>query len=989
MSGIGLLVSAGIGLVNFGINTFLSIGSRGSVDFSQIVPKMTPRVPQISGTSQSLQSSLTYGFSGPINSLSDGLPIPDLGGMLRVGAQIINYYIEVSDKKETLYMLLAIASGPLSAVVYGETPEHIWINTTKKLSEAPHAEYQTRLGTYDQTAISWFNALHQLRTMDLSMAQETKLLLHFEESSFVDSSIFARTITNHSVTRSSAARMFGSYSGLFAAADTKVTHWLDLTDGTPDENGAFDLGNSDFTIEMWIRPSGMATNRNYCIYKWEEESIDGSGNTLHYFTGAGTGAGFYFVHVNGEVDPWALNFILFAPCMLSMNTWYHIALVRSGASYYFFLNGVDKASPEISSEWGKTVFRPSSPATKPCLGKSGANPYTITYDWRGYIDEFRLTNGKANYIQNFTPPSAAFVGYATNTITTRGSAVDKLSLIFTFPYGLYTQSSDTVTGEITLDKKSVEFDIRFSRFNWSGDYKWKGANQIVVGERQGLFRSQMSFEFNRLELTTITGNFSAGEIITGATSGATAMIALDQYSTVLYVVDQIGTFVIGEGINGGTSLAHGHITAVPYNDATSWSVQVSRVTDDDYRTSSVSSSTLDLVDEVNRTSLEYPNIALLGISVPYSDTVGSGMENVSVLANKGNVTIPQWAASGGGTQTMASSNPAYKFLDVMCNGLGVSIERINQASIVAWAAYCVAMIGSQFRASWNGIFDTLSTGEDAIDKLLKVGRASLIKSNEYKIVIDTVVPESSFTGLFTAANIVDGTYSFQWLRKSEKPHAVCVEYLDEDGEGERKSVSHYGPEYDKTTEPLRIDQDFLIGCTNEDETKRYAILRYQSKEKMTSACQFEASIDAINCEPGDCIWVQPLRSQKSYGGFVVSATSTGIVLDQEITLDADTFSGYASVWVRHSTGSIERRTINSMFDVKRNSFTVTPAWSVTPSEGAVYGIGRYQASINPIDIWRWRVMRLARGGDDGRVRLECAEYNAKTYYHADYGTTII
>jgi predicted phage tail protein len=299
--------------------------------------------------------------------------------------------------------------------------------------------------------------------------------------------------------------------------------------------------------------------------------------------------------------------------------------------------------------------------------------------------------------------------------------------------------------------------------------------------------------------------------------------------------------------------------------------------------------------------------------------------------------------------------------------------------------YTGTAIGAETRARFNGIFDTLGTGEDAIMALLKVGRASLLKTNEYKIVIETVVAEASFTGLFTAGNIVADTFQQQWISKADKPHAITVEYLDEADEYARKSYTYRGPEYDTTTEPLRIDRDFLLGCTNADEAKRYAILRYQLRTMVSASCSFEAGIDAVNCEPGDCIWVQPLRSRKTWGGRVVSSTNNTITLDQSLVLDAATYDGYASIWVRHINGNIERRTIDAGFDAAATpTWTVTVNWTANPAAGEVYGIGRYIANLNTIDIWRWRVIGMSRSGEN-RIRIDCVEYNPKVYYHADYG----
>jgi len=948
--------------------------------FASSLPPMEDRIPQISGTSRRLQSSLAYGFSGPRNSTSDGLAIPVLGGRFRTGAQVINYYIEAADKREILYLLLAIAEGPLEAVVYGNTVSNIWVSKNRKLSEIKGAEFQTRAGTHDQTAIDWFGELHQVRTVEIDLTQPTKLLLHFEESPFRDSSIFSRTITANGVTRSSAQRKFGTYSGLFASSDVSDSYYLDLTDGSADENGAFDLGSDDFTFEVWLRPGTLTAFKKYGIWKWQNET-DRSGYGLEYYHINESLSQFLF---RSEGTSGGVKYFVFAYGHMTSDNWYHIALVRSGNRFYFFFNGTDEALPSVDDHWEDPLDRPSNPGVVPTLGKA-VKFEGGTYDWRGYMDEMRLVRGQAIYTSDFTPPDAPFEGYETDLISTRGTAVDKLSLIFAFPYGLYAEQADQSTGEITVVGKDVEIDVLVSRDDWSGTYyQWLGDVRRISAFRKGMYRAQITLEFNLMTYTTVSGTFQAGEQITGSTSGAKATIAVRRSSTAMYVVNVNGTFQAGEQITGSTSGATGTVSTVPAPDAKRWHVKVYRRTDDDYRSSSVSACSLYLVDEIYRKSLAYPNVALLGLKVPYTDKAAD-LEDVSVIADQGDVTIPQWAIAGGGTQTRPSSNPAYMLVRVLCNCLGVDIERIDRDSILAWADYCSAAVGSVARASWNGIFDTLGTGDDAVNAILKVGRASLVKSDKYRVKVETVVQESQFTGLFTAGNIVSGSYDFQWIRKSDHPHAVTVEYYDAAAEYERRSVSYRGPEYDLTDEPLRIERDFLIGCTSQDQARRYAILRWQLANMPNCTCQFETSVQGINCEPGDVIWVQPMHSRRTFGGLVVSGTTTSVTLDQPVRLDSSVIGGLATIWVRHANGSIERRTISGPFDTETSTLSVSSAWSSTPARHDLYGIGRFHSNVNAIDVWRWRVLEMTVRGAGERVRLSCIEYNPNVYYHKDYG----
>lgn len=70
---------------------------------------------------------------------------------------------------------------------------------------------------------------------------------------------------------------------------------------------------------------------------------------------------------------------------------------------------------------------------------------------------------------------------------------------------------------------------------------------------------------NKIVYGTLAGTFTAGETITGGTSGATAKISTDNGSTTMIINTIVGTFVAGETITGGTSAATAVITTVAVN----------------------------------------------------------------------------------------------------------------------------------------------------------------------------------------------------------------------------------------------------------------------------------------------------------------------------------------------------------------------------------------------------------------------------------------
>jgi hypothetical protein len=82
-----------------------------------------------------------------------------------------------------------------------------------------------------------------------------------------------------------------------------------------------------------------------------------------------------------------------------LNTWTHIAFVRSGTTLTCFLNGVSVGTTTTASSIG-------SASAGSYIGSSQSGNY-----WFGYIDDLRVTKGYARYTSNFTPPTAALPTY--------------------------------------------------------------------------------------------------------------------------------------------------------------------------------------------------------------------------------------------------------------------------------------------------------------------------------------------------------------------------------------------------------------------------------------------------------------------------------------------------------------------------------------------------------------------------------------------------
>jgi hypothetical protein len=86
--------------------------------------------------------------------------------------------------------------------------------------------------------------------------------------------------------------------------------------------------------------------------------------------------------------------------VVQINNWYHVAVVRNGSIWNFYLDGVSLGSITNSSNFTSTTMNVG------CLAQA-ASPFV------GNISNFRYVNGTAVYTSNFTPstvPLTAIIG---------------------------------------------------------------------------------------------------------------------------------------------------------------------------------------------------------------------------------------------------------------------------------------------------------------------------------------------------------------------------------------------------------------------------------------------------------------------------------------------------------------------------------------------------------------------------------------------------
>jgi hypothetical protein len=245
------------------------------------------------------------------------------------------------------------------------------------------------------------------------------LLMHFDgpnaSTNFVD-------VKGHAVTPQGAVALstttsaLGGASGYFDGSSA----WLSLA-ASEDWN----FYAADFTVELFASFSSAPSGSPTFLSLW------GSSEGWEFFYGKS--------NPGNDIVPNTLTFVFSltgadeippaAPWMPAVKTWYHLASVRHGADFLFFVNGSLIGSQTLGGDggpldWTQTggaswvadagvagnVSIHDSTGTPFGLGAgvtSNGTPNPITYV-NGYLDEMRITKGVARYTANFTPPTQEF-----------------------------------------------------------------------------------------------------------------------------------------------------------------------------------------------------------------------------------------------------------------------------------------------------------------------------------------------------------------------------------------------------------------------------------------------------------------------------------------------------------------------------------------------------------------------------------------------------
>ncbi|MBM3701731.1 MAG: LamG domain-containing protein [Actinobacteria bacterium] len=313
---------------------------------------------------------------------------------------------------------------------------------------------------------------------DTLSSSATKLLCHFNgvdaASAYTSDDNNARTVTFvGNAQLDNAQYKFGNgrqgYTSLFL-------------DGTGDyvtipDSADWDFGTGDFTIDCWLRFSSIAGNIR--IVSHDNTAVAENGDWLiQYRQGDGV---LRFTWYDGG---WTTADSTWSP---SVNTWYHMAIVRTGNTLKFFIDGTQLgADKSITSDITRAGI------IELYIGASN----TPDQYFGGYLDEVHILKGEARWTTNFTAPVYEYPYFTSSgTMTSPNiqinaaetAALDTISWIGTYP-------SNT---KVTFQTRSGATNDSVYFNNWQ---VWTSANTVTFNTVTDATVTFISSDSNNLKV---------------------------------------------------------------------------------------------------------------------------------------------------------------------------------------------------------------------------------------------------------------------------------------------------------------------------------------------------------------------------------------------------------------------------------------------------------------------------------------------------------
>jgi hypothetical protein len=384
-------------------------------------------------------------------------------------------------------------------------------------------------------------------------------LLHAQSNLGVDNSQINNTFVPAGTP---SVQPFSPFNNSFATIPATFSNSFDGANAyanvlTTAANANLILSTSDFTIESWIFPRILGSERAI-ISKWS--NTVGNRAWVFELNSSNQPTFLYSTDGNGTIT-------LSGTTAVVGNTWTHVAVSRSGNTGNIYVNGVLSGS---NASFSPNIFAANRSNVN--IGRYMNAAANIAV-WNGLISNARVVKGTAVYTSNFTPSQAPLTRIANTsllvcqsnntttdngpsnfTITNQGNVRISSSVIpFAASYrDNPTYQTSTIGGSVYFDGSdrlsylATGGLLGISSNNFTAEV-WVYFT-FITGSRQDIVQSTTAstlFEINKTTSNTIAGGIHGSTVVTSTTT-----VVPNRWYHIALVRSSTGTNGVSMYVNG-------------------------------------------------------------------------------------------------------------------------------------------------------------------------------------------------------------------------------------------------------------------------------------------------------------------------------------------------------------------------------------------------------------------------------------------------------
>lgn len=286
------------------------------------------------------------------------------------------------------------------------------------------------------------------------------------------------------------------------------------------------------------------------------------------------------------------------------------------------------------------------------------------------------------------------------------------------------------------------------------------------------------------------------------------------------------------------------------------------------------------INEIRDETVAFRNTALLALKLRMTDKLNNVPTVTSLVKGR---KLRVWdKPTGAWKDEVWTANPAWVAYDMLTHkryGGGSPASRFDLERWKEWAEYC------EGKFEFNGIFDTTSTTWDALQEVFRAGHAQLVpQGTRFSVAIDR--PEQPVM-MFSAGNIVDGTFKLTWLPTSERANEVELTYQDAEDDYKQRTIKAIDTSAVSAGRPQKTASISMKGVTSRQKAWEEATFALNMNRYILQTVSFSVPSEAIACTVGDVVLVQhDMPKWGSAGRLEAGCTSNVLKLDRPVTMRA-------------------------------------------------------------------------------------------------------